>query len=402
MLSVVLLGSPLPVVSQDAEKPRQEPSPPAAQEQRQTEPSESTRGLSIDHKEVGCVVAERFPVISARVDPAANVGRARVYFRAASGPHWYFVEMKAQGGGQYVSALPKPKKSTAQIAYYVEALDTAFAASRTAEYTPKVVSPPGACGKGGLMAVALTSAKLVVGAAVGAPAVPLGFSAAGLVTAAGGAATGGAVGASSTGGGAGAAGTGAAAGGAAAGGGISTGLIVGVVGAGAAIAGVAAATGGSKSTPTSSPATTQLPTTTPTLPPTTAPPSGLTGHWVGTGSDGFLLIQSKPGQPDCPVNLDVSLDISQSGSTLTGTVVLTVRNPGPCAIQDTMRSGTHTGSVSGSMVTMVITSPPPAPGKSTITFNLTGTVSGNRMSGALTGSSTNTETLTGTWAVNRQ
>jgi hypothetical protein len=176
---------------------------------------------------------------------------------------------------------------------------------------------------------------------------------------------------------------------------------VGVVGAGAAIAGVAAATGGSKSTPTSSPATTQLPTTTPTPPPTTAPPSGLTGHWVGTGADGFLLIQSKPGQPDCSVNLDASLDISQSGSTLTGTVVLTVRNPGPCA-QDTMRSGTHTGSVSGSMVTMVINLPPPAPGKSTITFNLTGTVSGNRMSGAVNGSGTNGETLTGTWAVSRQ
>jgi hypothetical protein len=54
------------------------------------------------------------------------------------------------------------------------------------------------------------------------------------------------------------------------------------------------------------------------------------------------------------------------------------------------------------MVTMVMTLPPPAPGKSTLTFNLTGTVSGNRMSGGLTGSGTNNETFTGIWAVNRQ
>ena len=86
MLSVVLLGSPLPVGSQEAEKLRQEPSSqPATQGQPQAEPA---RSLTIDHKQVGCVVAERFPVISARVDPAASVGRARVYFRAAGGPHW--------------------------------------------------------------------------------------------------------------------------------------------------------------------------------------------------------------------------------------------------------------------------------------------------------------------------
>ncbi len=177
------------------------------------------QGLVIDHRQVGCVVAERFPLISARIDPASNVGQARVYFRAAGGPHWYFVAMKVQGA-DYAAALPKPKNSTPRIEYYIEALDKTFAASRTAEYTPEVVTPPGTCAKDALMAPALTSAKLVVGAAAGAPAIPLGFSAAGSVAAAGG---------------------------------ISTVLVVGVAGAGAAVAAVAASSGGSKGAPGSKP-----------------------------------------------------------------------------------------------------------------------------------------------------
>jgi hypothetical protein len=362
-------------------KPLQEPPPPEAVS---TPPPQAVQGLTIDHQKVGCVVAERFPVISARLDPAATVGRVRVFFRAAGGPHWYFVEMKAEGE-QYVGALPKPKKSTPKIEYYIEALSMTLAPTRTPEYAPEVVPPPGACGKGRVLAVAMASAKLVVGAAAGAPAVPLGFSAAGLVSVAGGTA-GGAVGASSAGGGA--------------GGGLSTGLIVGIVGAGAAAATVAAAAGGSKSTPAPSPSTTQPPMTTPT-PPTTAPPTDLTGHWAGTGADGFLMIDRQPGQPDCTVNLDISLDLSQSGSAVTGTGVGTVRG-GTCSFSDPSRQGTVSGSASGSAVTMVINLPPPAPGKSAITFNLSGTVAANRMTGTLTGTSTKGETFTGTWALNRQ
>jgi hypothetical protein len=215
----------------------------------------AAQSLAIDHKHVGCMVAERFPVISARLDPAANVGRARVYFRAG-GPHWYFVEMKVQGD-EYLAALPKPKKSTAKIEYYIEALDTAFAASRTAEYAPDVVPPPGACGKDAPMAVSLTSAKPVVGAPAGAPTVPVGFSASGVATAGAAGATAGAAGAGT---------------------GVSVGVVAGVVGGAAAIAAVAVAAGrGGGTTATTQAPSTMAPSPTPvtTMPP--PPPRGPDG-----------------------------------------------------------------------------------------------------------------------------
>jgi hypothetical protein len=283
LLVFALVAFPLPVRSQDAQRKLLQEPPP--QQVPQTQPQEAAQVLTIDHKQVGCVVAERFPVISARIGPTVSLGRARVYFRAAAAPHWYFVEMKAQGD-QYVAALPKPKKSTTKIEYYVEAMSVAFAPSRTAEYAPDVVPPPGACRKGdALLAVALTSAKPVVGAAAGAPAVPVGFSAVGVVPSA--SAGGATAGASSAGGTGTVIGPGGAAGGGA-GGGISTGLLVGVLAAGAAVAAVAAASGGSKNTSSSTPAATQ-----PT-PPTTAPPPTLTsctspGLTVGTPQGGAAV-----------------------------------------------------------------------------------------------------------------
>jgi hypothetical protein len=56
------------------------------------------QGPAIDHKAVGCVVADKFAGLEARFNPAENVSRARIYFRAEGGQFWYFVDMKAQGG----------------------------------------------------------------------------------------------------------------------------------------------------------------------------------------------------------------------------------------------------------------------------------------------------------------
>ena len=65
---------------------------------------------SIDHKAVGCVVAEQFPRFEARFVPADAIGRARVFFRSEGAPAWYAVQMKPQGD-LFTAALPKPKKS---------------------------------------------------------------------------------------------------------------------------------------------------------------------------------------------------------------------------------------------------------------------------------------------------
>jgi hypothetical protein len=173
---------------------------------------------AVDHSGVGCVVADRFPVIEARFSPQASVGRARVYFRAAGTAAWYFVDMQPAGGG-YRGVLPRPRKSIQAIDYYVEVVDTELRSNRSADFKPAVVGSREECRGGMTLAMSLTTAKLVVGAASGAASVPAGFASAG-VTAAGSAGT---------------AGAGAAAGA----GGLSTGLVVGLVAAGAAGVGAA-------------------------------------------------------------------------------------------------------------------------------------------------------------------
>ncbi len=140
-------------------------------------------GLSIDHAGAKCVVAERFSRLGARVSPPDDAAKVRAYFRAANTPSWYFIEMKGEGDA-FAGTLPKPKKSTKQIDYYIEAISTSSAATRTSEFSPAVVGP-GQCGKGD---VALEtepsqkSSKIAVGSASGSgPVVPSGFSDAGVV-----------------------------------------------------------------------------------------------------------------------------------------------------------------------------------------------------------------------------
>src|SRR5206468_1159428 len=52
----------------------------------------SAQGVTIDHKAVGCIVAEQYPKMSACFVPAAGLARSRVYFRAGGTPHCYFVD----------------------------------------------------------------------------------------------------------------------------------------------------------------------------------------------------------------------------------------------------------------------------------------------------------------------
>ena len=100
-------------------------------------------GLTIDHKAVGCIVAGQFPVMNACLLPGPAVAQTRVYFRASGTPHWYFVtgrqEMPCHG-----FILPKPRKTTLNVDYYVAGTSReyaqikAFTESRTAEYKPQV------------------------------------------------------------------------------------------------------------------------------------------------------------------------------------------------------------------------------------------------------------------------
>jgi hypothetical protein len=160
------------------------------------------QGVTIDHKAVGCIVAEQYPKMSACFLPAA-VARSRVYFRAGGTTHWYFVNGTQETC--YAFVLPKPRRTIKFVDYYVEGLSTGGGEGRTAEYKPVVVVRASECKRDVPVAPFLTRASVVVGVTPGAPAIIPGFT--------------GFVGAT--------------------GGGLSTGAVIGILTAGTAVAGTA-------------------------------------------------------------------------------------------------------------------------------------------------------------------
>lgn len=268
-------------------------------------------GIVIDHREVGCVVAGRFPQLLARFDPAENVARARVAFRPTGGLLWYSVPMK-QDGYNFIGLLPQPEKRLKKFDYYITVADKAFSESRTQEFSPDVVSGPAACQGNKVLASALVKAKAVLvnppAGVANAAKVPLGFSANGVIAGAG-SASGTSTAAAGAGGAGGGAAVGAVASGAAAGG-LSGAAIAGIVVGGAAVAGGGVALATHKSAP-----------------PTTLPPS-VTGTWVGTAT--VTWTGSIPAT-NCSGELDsFTLTLVQSGGGVSGTRHAIVTTAGTC------------------------------------------------------------------------
>ena len=137
---------------------------------------------AIEHRAVSCIVVGVFPRLDACFVPKEDLSRARVHFRAHGTPHWYFVDMIAEGGCRSV-LLPKPLPTTSAIDYYVSALGRTFDEGRTSDYAPRVVAREGDCDRDLLVAGSASSATVLLGAAAGAPAVPAGFSPEGIVAA---------------------------------------------------------------------------------------------------------------------------------------------------------------------------------------------------------------------------
>jgi hypothetical protein len=332
-------------------------------------------GISIQHDAVGCVVAERFPELDARLEPVERLGRARLHFRPEGSRYWYSVAMTREGE-IFRAVMPKPRRSLKSFSYYIEATDVDFTAARTQEYAPRVVGAPAECQQT-LLAAAASSASVIVEAPVGAPPIPVGFAAAGVTTTV-----------------AAAAGT---AGATASGGGVSLGLVAGVVGGAAVVAGVAvAAGGGSDSTSTSDGGSSTPPPSGGTGGGATPPPAtpDLTGRWVGTAPDGATDTSGNcAGQ-----QLDTLVVLTQTGSNLAGTFDGTVRVAGPagCPPPGTSETGTLAGTAGAGTLsfTVTITQPPgfkPAA--------VTGTFTANRMSGSFQNIGGNGA---GTWSANRQ
>lgn len=176
----------------------------------------------IEHEDVNCLSPERFTELVASIQPPEQVRSAKLYFRSAFYPEFYFVEMTASPAG-FQAVLPLPTKDTTRVVYYIEAVDVSFQTARSQDYEVTIES---GCrpGPGGLFFPG-SDPGIVIGATrAGAVALPAGFQATGVggfITAAGGAA--------------------------AAGGGIGTGLAIGAAAGAAAGVGVIVATGGEDS-----------------------------------------------------------------------------------------------------------------------------------------------------------
>lgn len=326
----------------------------------------SAGDLSVQHDPVGCVVAERYPVVTARVDPAADVARARVYFRAAGESSWYYVAMKADGDS-FAGTLPMPSKATPRIEYYVEAIDQAFAVSRTPDYSPLVVADAGQCQQSAVVAAAVTGAEVVVGAVAGAPAVPVGFSPLGIASVAGGSASG-AAGATSAGGGA-------------AAGGLSTGVIAGIAGGVAAAAAVGVAAGGGSGESTSS--------------------VDLSGRWSGPFN--YQITSASQGvSVTCTVNVTITANLTHTGTSVTGTNSTAVTG-GTCAAMGVSVPVVGRSGVNDPW-------PPTTASNGSMTFSeqgvtYTGTYTSSSMNGTISGSLSEggvQTTIGGTWSMSRQ
>lgn len=198
-------------------------------------------GAGIRFDKIECLVAGQFPLFTADVQPAANVARARVFFKANASDEWFFVEMSQVPEGQFQGKLPKPKLEASPISYYVQATTTSFVDSQTPEISAIVVRDESECGNLFLAPLGTPGPVQVFSASSGAAIVPAGFAAGGLLTAG----------------------------------------IVAVVVGGAAAVGIGAAiiVNPPEPTPTPTPVPTPLPTPTPTPVPTptptpTPPPAG--------------------------------------------------------------------------------------------------------------------------------
>ncbi len=95
------------------------------------------QGVAIDHDEIGCIVAGKYPKMNACFAPSSLVKKARVYFRPETLTTWYYVEMTSDAPC-FSGVLLKPSKALVdkKIFYYVDV--QGGGTGRTPEYGPVV------------------------------------------------------------------------------------------------------------------------------------------------------------------------------------------------------------------------------------------------------------------------
>ena len=157
---------------------------PGAGPQAQVLAQTTGSGAAIGFEPVTCFVAGEFPLLDAGIEPVPTVARARVYFRAAQGATFYYVEM-TQDAGRFFGKLPRPKVEASPLTYYLQATTTEFEESQTTEIEAIVVQKKEDCGDRKPAAFGPPGEVTVFSAASGASIAPIGFAAGGAAIALG-------------------------------------------------------------------------------------------------------------------------------------------------------------------------------------------------------------------------
>ena len=344
--------------------------------------------VDIDHKAIGCIVAEQFPRLDACFAPEDNVGRAEIHFRALDSDPWYSVPME-KDGPCFSAYMPKPMRGTREVQYYVDVVDRTFVETQQPATAPRdayharVVRKEGECAGLGRLAhavgkvakpiivgVARTAAGASDAAALSALGQVLlaGFRPEGVILAATGVAPGAAAGASA----------GAGAGGGAAGGGLGAGTIAAVGGAVAAVGiGAAVASGGGDDGDSGGGGGGGGGGGTP--PPTTI---NLTGTW--TGSMNMAGTFSGGGLPTTSLTCTYSqmrLALTHGGNSISGVATfpsVTCNVPGVAPIASAGGSASFGGTASNGQIRMVF----PDPDRVCPDFVMNGSYSNNAINGS--------------------
>ena len=143
-------------------------------------PTEPVTATTIIHDPIGCMIAGQFPLVNARIEPTASVARARVYFKSAQSPNWYYVEAVAVEGLGFSGKLPRPKLEASPVTYYIQATTTEFGDAQIGEISSIVVNDAGECEDKALAPIGGPGEVTVFSAATGAAVAPAGFAAGGL------------------------------------------------------------------------------------------------------------------------------------------------------------------------------------------------------------------------------
>jgi PKD repeat protein len=148
-------------------------------EQKAAQPSDSVAPPSISHEPLRCVRPKEFPRVAAEIGSPIAVKKTRVYFKARQHPDWYYIDMRAVEGAQYLALLPQPLPETKHVDYYVYALDERIQTTQTDTYDPEVSQ--GRCAIGKVPSWKGPATVTIGGTKEGQSPVPPGFSKKGII-----------------------------------------------------------------------------------------------------------------------------------------------------------------------------------------------------------------------------